>query len=103
MILPLRVLGSESVKRMIVGTRERADLLDHVLRAVRRAIVASPWRAPSSVTNATTAWPFISSGLPTTAASATVGCDTSALSTSIVPSRWPETLITSSTRPMIQK
>ena len=35
-------------------------------------------------------------------ASATFGCETSAISTSAVPRRWPETLITSSTRPVIQ-
>ena len=48
------------------------------------------------------ACPFSSSGLPTTAASATRGWLTSALSISIVESRWPATLSTSSTRPMIQ-
>ena len=32
----------------------------------------------------------------------TLACATSALSTSAVPSRWPATLITSSTRPVIQ-
>ena len=55
------------------------------------------------VTNATMPCPFRSSGLPTTAASATAGWLTKALSISIVPSRCPETLITSSTRPLIQK
>ena len=34
--------------------------------------------------------------------SATLVCSTNALSTSAVPMRWPETLITSSTRPVIQ-
>ena len=47
--------------------------------------------------------PLISWGMPTTAASATAGCDTRADSISAVPMRWPETLITSSSRPMIQK
>ena len=36
------------------------------------------------------------------AASATLGWETSADSTSAVPSRWPDTLMTSSTRPVIQ-
>ena len=47
-------------------------------------------------------WPFTSWGKPTTAASATERWFTSADSTSAVPMRWPETLITSSTRPVIQ-
>jgi len=41
--------------------------------------------------------------LPTTAASATALWSTSADSTSIVEMRWPETFITSSTRPSSQK
>ena len=49
------------------------------------------------------AWPFISSGRPTTAASATLGWATSADSISAEPRRWPLTLMTSSTRPMSQK
>ncbi len=54
------------------------------------------------MTKATTAWPVVSSVAPTTAASATFGCDTSADSISVVESRWPETFITSSTRPSSQ-
>ena len=34
-------------------------------------------------------WPLMSCGMPTTAASATLACSTSALSTSAVPMRWP--------------
>ena len=56
-----------------------------------------------SVTNAAMAWPLISCVLPITAASATVGCSTSADSTSIVDTRWPETFMTSSIRPSSQK
>jgi len=59
-------------------------------------------RPALSVTKATTACPLSSSGRPTTAASATAGWLTSALSTSMVPRRWPETFTTSSMRPMIQ-
>ena len=54
------------------------------------------------ITNAQTAWPVSSSLAPTTAASATFGCDTSADSISVVESRWPDTFITSSTRPSSQ-
>ncbi len=55
------------------------------------------------VTNATSEVPFSSSGRPTTAASATRPSDTSALSTSAVPSRWPATFTTSSTRPITHR
>ena len=41
-------------------------------------------------------------GKPTTAASATLGWATNALSISAVPKLWPETIITSSTLPVIQ-
>jgi hypothetical protein len=55
------------------------------------------------MTNALTAWPVVSSVAPTTAASATVGCDTSADSTSVVEMLWPATSMMSSTRPSSQK
>ena len=55
------------------------------------------------MTKAQIDWPVSSSVWPITAASATFGCETMADSTSAVESRWPETLITSSTRPMTQK
>ena len=42
-------------------------------------------------------------GKPIAAASVTMGCEAIADSTSAVPKRCPETLITSSVRPMIQK
>ena len=58
---------------------------------------------PSRVTKATIAWPVSSSWAPMHAASATRSWDTIADSTSIVDMRWPETLITSSTRPTIQR
>ena len=54
------------------------------------------------MTKAHTAWPVVSSAAPTTAASATFGCDTSADSISVVERRWPDTFITSSTRPSSQ-
>ncbi len=51
------------------------------------------------MTNATIACPVVGSVAPTTAASATDGCDTSADSTSVVEIRWPLMFMTSSTRP----
>ena len=64
---------------------------------------SSPSWSPESVTNAVIDWPVSSSCWPITAASATFSWETIADSTSAVESRWPETLMTSSTRPMIQK
>src|SRR5262249_28053935 len=101
-ILPDLVLGSVSENRMSSG------------RASAPISFATHWRNSSlsaglgvdpdpTVTNAAIACPSPSSGLATTAASATFGWPTSADSTSIVLSRWPETLITSSTRPNTQK
>ena len=55
------------------------------------------------VTNAAIAWPLMSCGRPMTAASATAGWSTSADSTSMVETRWPEMFMTSSIRPRSQK
>ena len=49
------------------------------------------------------ACPVSSSLWPITAHSATFGCDTTADSTSAVDRRWPETLMTSSIRPMTHR
>ena len=54
---------------------------------------------PRTVTKATMAWPVTGSLAPHTADSATDGWSTSADSTSVVEMRWPDTFITSSTRP----
>ena len=51
--------------------------------------VASVSALPRRITNATIAWPVVGSVAPTTAASATYGCDTSADSTSVVEMLWP--------------
>ena len=102
MILPLRVLGSASVKRMSSG-RAMAPISCTTCSLSWARSASSAFRPACTVTNATSACPLRSSGRPTTAASATSACDMSALSTSMVPSRWPATLMTSSTRPMIQK
>ena len=55
------------------------------------------------ITKATMACPVVSSVAPTTAASATCSWDTSADSISVVDIRWPDTFITSSTRPSNQR
>ena len=101
MILPERVLGRESVNRRSSGLAMGPISLTTCCRSSSLRFSEGLY-APSRVTKATMAWPFNSSGRPTTAASATLSCDTRALSTSMVPRRWPPTLMTSSTRPMIQ-
>ncbi len=55
------------------------------------------------MTKQTTDWPVSSSMAPIAAHSATFGCETTADSISAVDMRWPDTLSTSSTRPMTQK
>ena len=104
MILPDRVFGSSCDDHDLPRLGDRADLLGHVVAQLldqrRRPLVAgvaaqdherddAPGRSSASVA-------------PTTAASATFGCETSADSTSVVEIRWPETFITSSTRPSSQ-
>src|ERR1035437_9666674 len=102
MILPERVLGRASVKRIPSGrAREPISFETHLRSSSLSASLG--WYSLSSVTKAEMACPFNSSGRPTTAASATLGWATRADSTSMVPRRWPLTLITSSTRPMSQK
>ena len=96
----LRQIGGEED---LVGPGDRADLLDDVLLELVGQLRRRRLTPSFSVTNAATAWPLISCGRPTTAASATFGWSTSALSTSIVPSRCPATFSTSSTRPSSQK
>ena len=65
---------------------------------------SSPESVPLSrrITNATMPWPVVGSLAPTTAASATDGWPTSEDSTSVVEMRWPDTFMTSSTRPSSQ-
>src|SRR5574337_1283789 len=98
MIFPLRVLGSVSVKRMSSGlAKAPISLATHFFSSSLSSLVGGT--ACSRVTKAQMACPLISSGRPTTAASATLSWATSADSTSIVLRRCPETLSTSSTRP----
>ena len=103
MILPERVLGRSSAQMMRLG-RASLPIFLPTCSAISFSRSSSPSPAsPSSVTNAVTAWPESSSDCPITAASATLSCETIAPSISAVDMRWPETLSTSSVRPMIQK
>ena len=94
-------------EQQMTGLFERlqAFKLDQQGQAAAMRLASSPdGRAPLSTTKAHTASPVRSSGRPTTAASATNAVlATSADSISMVPRRWPDTLITSSTRPITQK
>ena len=57
----------------VVGPGDGADLLHDVLLELVDQRLATPAVPSFSVTNAATAWPLISCGRPTTAASATLG------------------------------
>ena len=99
--LPLRVFGSSGTtmiwRGLAIGPISWATWLRSSLTR------SSPsWASPRRITNATMPCPVVASLAPTTAASATAGCDTRADSTSVVEMRWPETFITSSTRPSSQ-
>eukprot|EP00967_Tisochrysis_lutea_P049927 scaffold61302_cov33-Tisochrysis_lutea.AAC.2 len=101
MILPDRVLGSPGVTTMQSGIAMppmpvRTACLSEGMRSAESA--APSWRT----TYAKMPWPFTSCGMPTTAASMHAGWVTRADSISAVPSLCPDTLSTSSTRPVIQ-
>ena len=89
MILPERVFGRLSAKRMSSGLAMAPNCSATQSRSSRvSAAAASPvGRSPRQTTNAATASPLISCGRPTTAASAMRGWATNADSISIVPSR----------------
>ena len=106
MILPERVFGRLSPKRMSFGLAIGPISLATQLRSSLAIFFASSpvGRGRLSTTNAQTASPVVSSGRPTTAASATSSvCETSADSISIVPMRCPDTFSTSSMRPVMVK
>src|SRR5207249_3919451 len=102
MIFPLRVFGSFSVMYRSSGT---AIGPISSRTCFRRSLFSASERfaPPFRTTYATRDCPFTGWGFPTTAASATFAWLTRADSTSIVPIRWPATLITSSIRPISQR
>src|SRR5947208_58836 len=102
MIFPERVLGRSSAQIMRFGLAN-LPMRSATVARMPSSVDSSPSRFPCSVTKATIAWPVSSSCWPITAASATSGWATIADSTSAVESRWPETLTTSSMRPITQK
>ena len=102
MILPDRVFGRSGVNISDLGFAIGLILWATWSRSSSpsASVGSKPRRR---ITKALIASPVTGSGPPTTAASATAGCDTSADSISVVDSRWPDTFITSSTRPRSQK
>jgi hypothetical protein len=102
MILPDRVLGSSGTTMIDRGLAMAPISFATWLRSSATTSAPPSPAASRRITNATTAWPVVSSVAPTTAASATFGCDTSADSISVVDNRCPDTFITSSTRPSSQ-
>src|SRR5450759_4872709 len=101
MILPDRVFGRSSVNRIVLGLAIGPMVCATGSRSAstRASLGSLPDRR---ITNAAMAFPVVASVLATTAASATAGCPTSACSTSAVEMLWPETSMTSSTRPRSQ-
>ncbi len=104
MILPERVFGSSCTTNTRRGFAMAPIWSETCFR--RTSFGSSSPSAIASaerrITKATTAWPVASSDAPTTAASATYGCAAREDSISAVDRRWPETFITSSTRPSSQ-
>ncbi len=101
MIFPERVFGRSAVKRISSG-RAMAPIFFATWALSSSARASEPSMPSFRVTNAAIDSPFTSWCFPTTAASATRLSSTRALSTSMVPMRWPAVFSTSSTRPRIQ-
>ena len=98
MIFPDRVFGSSGTSMIWRGLQIGPSVLATWSRSSLTS--ASPGSTPPlRMTNATIACPVVGSVAPTTAASATFAWLTSADSTSVVEMLWPDTSITSSTRP----
>ena len=93
MILPERVFGSSGTIMIDRGFAMGPISFATWLRSSATMSAPSPGSSASAtasdrrMTNATTAWPVVSSVAPTTAASATFGCDTRADSISVVDRR----------------
>ena len=102
MIFPERVLGRSCDQMMRLG-RANLPIRSATVARMPSTVPSSPSSSPCSVTKATIACPVSSSCSPMTAASATSGWATIADSTSAVESRWPETLTTSSMRPITHR
>jgi len=96
MIFPDRVFGSPGAQWITSGCASAPIAAAHVLHQLgAQGVGGLDARLQRHV--GVDALALRSCGNPTTADSATSLCETSALSTSAVPSRWPLTLITSST------
>src|SRR5206468_12458603 len=94
-IFALRVLGSSRTNTIRAGAKD----FPRWSATTRRSSSASPGSFGLSTTKHHTCSPFIGSGTPTAADSATEGCDEIADSTSAGPIRLPAMLRVSSERP----
>ena len=102
MILPLRVFGSIDTKLQLAITATGPSSLRTVASSSASSSSDGSWPVLST-TKAEITSPRSSSGRPVTPASATAGWRRKAVSTSIVPMRWPAILMISSARPLNQK
>ena len=104
--LPERVFGSAVTKCTRDGRATAPSWLSttFMTSASCAARFASVSTRPMSLrtAKAIATWPLSASCTPTTATSATFGCDEIDSSISRVPSRWPATLMTSSVRPRMK-
>ena len=108
MILPDRVLGSSATSRiwrgLAIGPISLATWLRSSVMNASASCARGRGHAPAHDDEGDDALAgHRDRSAPTTAASATDGCETSADSTSVVEMRWPDTFITSSTRPSSQR
>ena len=100
-ILPERVFGSRLTTAAVLKAAT-GPMVARTFSTSSRTISASPRVTPALVTTKPTGTsPLISSATPTTAHSATSGCAASTSSIAPVESRWPATLMMSSTRLMM--
>ena len=100
-ILPERVFGSR-LTTVAVLKAATGPIVSRTFRTISATMSASERVTPAFVTtNPTGTSPFSASATPTTAHSATSGCDASTSSIAPVDSRWPATLMMSSTRLMM--
>ncbi|MNC85261.1 hypothetical protein D3C83_08520 [compost metagenome] len=102
MILPLRVLGRPPTKLQSAMTATGPSSLRTVAISSACSSSEGVW-SPLRTMKAEMTSPRSSSGRPVTPASATAGWRRNAVSTSIVPMRWPAILMISSARPLNQK
>jgi len=103
--LPLLVLGSSGVSRIWRGLAMGPMVMPLLAQGHHQgfALLADGHHVALHGDERHNGLAVVGSEAPTTAASATLGCPTSACSISVVEMRWPEMFMTSSTRPSSHK